>query len=416
MPSYPERELPCNRTPMTAQPTRICILGGGFGGLYTAGRLSQLPWEKFHEPEILLVDRHDRFLFSPLLYELLTEELQTWEIAPPFAELLANTGVRFIQATVADIDVDSKQVQLDNGQKLQADRLVLALGGETPLQMVPGSAEYAIPFRTIADAYRLAEKLRILEQSDAEKIRIAIVGAGYSGVELACKLADRLSMRGRVRLIEQGDMILRTSSEFNREAAMDALSARGVWTDLETTVQSIEPDSVSLVYKKQVDKIPVDVVLWTVGTRVPDVVRSLPLKQNQRQQLIATPTLQIIDHPDIFALGDLAECRDAVGQQVPATAQAALQQSDYTAWNIRASLTGRPLLPWRYQNLGEMMTLGIDNATLTGLGVKLDGPLAHLARRLIYLYRLPTFNHQVKVGFNWMTKPLQSALMEVLST
>ncbi|MBC6480281.1 MAG: NAD(P)/FAD-dependent oxidoreductase [Hormoscilla sp. GM7CHS1pb] len=402
---------------MTAQPTRICILGGGFGGLYTAGRLSQLPWEKSHEPEILLVDRHDRFLFSPLLYELLTEELQTWEIAPPFAELLATyTAVRFIQATVADIDVDSKQVQLDNGQKLQADRLVLALGGETPLQMVPGSAEYAIPFRTIADAYRLAEKLRILEQSDAEKIRIAIVGAGYSGVELACKLADRLSMRGRVRLIEQGDMILRTKSEFNREAAMDALSARGVWTDLETTVQSIEPDSVSLVYKEQVDKIPVDVVLWTVGTRVPDVVRSLPLKQNQRQQLIATPTLQIIDHPDIFALGDLAECRDAVGQQVPATAQAALQQSDYTAWNIWASLTGRPLLPWRYQNLGEMMTLGIDNATLTGLGVKLDGPLAHLARRLIYLYRLPTFNHQVKVGFNWMTKPLQSALMEVLST
>lgn len=401
---------------MTEQPTQICILGGGFGGLYTAERLSQLPWEQPSRPEIVLVDRHDRFLFSPLLYELLTGELQTWEIAPPFAELLANTGVRFIQATVADIDVDSKQVQLDNGQQLQADRLVLALGGETPLQMVPGCAEYAIPFRSIPDAYLLAEKLRLKEQSDAEKIRIAIVGAGYSGVELACKLADRLSTRGRVRLIEQGDMILRTSSEFNREAAMEALSARGVWIDLETTVSDIQPDSVSLVYKGQVDKIPVDVVLWTVGTKVPDVVRSLPLKQNQRHQLITTPTLQIIDYPDIFALGDLADCRDASGQQVPATAQAALQQSDYTAWNIWASLTGRPLLPWRYQNLGEMMTLGIDNATLTGLGVKLDGPLAHIARSLVYLYRLPTFDHQVRVGFNWMTKPLQSALMEVLST
>lgn len=416
MPSYPERELPCNRTPMTAQPTGICILGGGFGGLYTALRLSQLPWEKSQEPEIVLVDRHDRFLFSPLLYELLTGELQSWEIAPPFAELLANTGVRFIQATVADIDVDSKQVQLDNGQKLQADRLVLALGGETPLHMVPGCAEHAIPFRTIADAYRLAEKLRLLEQSDAEKIRIAIVGAGYSGVELACKLADRLETRGRVRLIELGDMILRTSSEFNREAAMNALSSRGVWIDLETTVQSIEADSISLVYKEQLDKIPVDVVLWTVGTLVADVVRSLPCKQNQRHQIVTTSTLQVIDHPDIFALGDLAACLDASSQQVPATAQAALQQADYTAWNIWASLTGRPLLPWRYQNLGEMMTLGIDNATLTSLGVKLDGPLAHIARRLVYLYRLPTFNHQVKVGFNWMTQPLQSVLMEVLST
>ncbi|MGK7900428.1 MAG: NAD(P)/FAD-dependent oxidoreductase [Hormoscilla sp.] len=401
---------------MTEQPTQICILGGGFGGLYTAKRLSQLPWEQSSRPEITLVDRHDRFLFSPLLYELLTGELETWEIAPPFTELLADTGVSFIQTAVASIDVDSKQVQLDNGHSIKADRLVLALGGETPLHIVPGCTEHAIPFRTIADAYRLAEKLRILEQSDTEKIRIAIVGAGYSGVELACKLADRLGTRGRVRLIEQGEMILRTSSEFNREAAMDALSARGVWTDLETTVQSIEPDSLSLVYKEQLDNIPVDVVLWTVGTRVADVVRSLPLKQNQRQQIVTAPTLQVIDYEDIFALGDLAECRDADGQQVPTTAQAALQQSDYTAWNIWASLTGRPLLPWRYQNLGEMMTLGIDNATLTGLGVKLDGPLAYLARNLVYLYRLPTFEHQVKVGFNWMTKPLQSAIMEVFST
>jgi NADH dehydrogenase FAD-containing subunit len=78
--------------------------------------------------------------------------------------------------------------------------------------------------------------------------------------------------------------------------------------------------------------------------------------------------------PEIFALGDLADCQDAEGQQVPNTAQAAFQQADYTAWNIWASLTGRPLLPFRYQHLGEMMTLGTDNATFTGLGIKLDGP------------------------------------------
>ena len=82
---------------MTQQQPRICILGGGFGGLYTALRLSQLPFSKTEKPEIVLVDRRDRFLFVPLLYELLTGELQTWEIAPPFAELLQNTGVRFCQ-------------------------------------------------------------------------------------------------------------------------------------------------------------------------------------------------------------------------------------------------------------------------------------------------------------------------------
>jgi NADH dehydrogenase len=88
---------------MTEQPNRICILGGGFGGLYTALRLSQLPWEKPQRPEIILVDQNDRFVFSPLLYELLTGELQTWEIAPPYEELLVNTGVRFTQAAVAEL-------------------------------------------------------------------------------------------------------------------------------------------------------------------------------------------------------------------------------------------------------------------------------------------------------------------------
>ncbi len=395
---------------MTQQPARICILGGGFGGLYTTLRLSQLPWEKLERPEIVLVDQSDRFLFSPLLYELLTGELQTWEIAPPFQEILENTGVCFCQGVVAGIDIDERRVQLQDGPEIPYDWLVLALGGETPLDMVQGATSYALPFRTVADAYRLEERLRILEESEADKIRVAIVGAGYSGVELSCKLADRLGERGRLRLIELTDQILRTSPEFNRTAATKALEARGVWIDLETKVESIGPDTIALEYKNQVDTIPVDLVIWTVGTQVAPAVRGLPLKQNQRGQLTTTPTLQVVDHPEIFALGDLADCRDAEGQQVPATAQAAFQQADYTGWNIWASVTDRPLLPFRYQYLGEMMTLGTDNATFSGLGIKLDGPLAYVARRLAYLYRMPTLDHQLKVGFNWITTPVLERL------
>ncbi|MCC5656798.1 NAD(P)/FAD-dependent oxidoreductase [Nostoc sp. XA010] len=395
---------------MTQQTSRICILGGGFGGLYTALRLSQLPWESTQKPEIVLVDQSDRFLFSPLLYELLTGELQTWEIAPPFEELLQSTGVRFYQGVVSGIDIDQKLVNVHEGPEIPYDRLVLALGGETPLDLVPGATSYAYPFRTISDVYRLEERLRFLEESDADKIRVAIIGAGYSGVELACKLADRLGERGRFRIIEIADQILRTSPEFNREAAKKAIEARGVFLDLETKVESIEQNSISLEYKNQLDTIPVDLVIWTVGTRVTPVVKSLPLKQNQRGQISTTSNLQVLDHPEIFALGDLADCHDVEGQQVPATAQAAFQQADYTAWNIWASLTNRPLLPFRYQQLGEMMALGIDNATLTGLGIKLDGPLASVARRIAYLYRLPTLDHQLKVGFNWLVRPIIETL------
>ncbi|MEM9922442.1 MAG: NAD(P)/FAD-dependent oxidoreductase [Cyanobacteria bacterium P01_D01_bin.50] len=395
---------------MTEQPKRICILGGGFGGLYTALRLVELDWEESQKPEIVLVDQNDRFLFSPLLYELLSGEMQTWEIAPPYEELLQNTGIRFYQEIISGIDTDQKSVCLQDGPEIPYDRLVLALGGETPLDMVPGATSYAYAFRTLADAYALEERLRIIEESDKDKIRVAIVGGGYSGVELACKLADRFGERGRFRLVEMGDGILRNSPEFNRDAAKKALDERGVWIDLETRVESIAADNISLEYKGVVDNLPVDLVIWTVGTRVIPLVKNLPVKHNQRGQITTTPTLQVLDNPHIFALGDLADSLDAEGKQVPITAQAAFQQADYTAWNIWASLTNRPLLPFRYQHLGEFMSLGVDNATLTGLGIKMEGTFGNVARRLAYLYRLPTLEHKLKVGFNWLSRPIIEAL------
>jgi len=393
------------------QPARICILGGGFGGLYTALRLSQFPFAKHETPEITLVDKRDRFLFSPLLYELLTGELETWEIAPPYSDLLANTNIRFIQGEVAHINLEDKQVKLDNDNTLNYDYLVLSMGGKTPLNGVEGAEKHAIAFRDIADAYQLEEKLRLLEASPAEKIRIAIVGGGYSGVELACKLRDRVGEKARIRIIEKSNMILQNSSEFNRDTAKKALEKRDIWMDLETSVQSVTENTISLLYKGQLDTLPVDIVLWTVGNQVSPLVENLDFAKNKRGQIITNSTLQVREYPEIFALGDLAECQDAEGKQVPATAQVAIQQADYTAWNIWASLTGRPLLQFRYFSLGEMMTLGTDNATLTGLGIELDGPLAHLVRRLAYLYRLPTLDHQIKVAFNWITRPFQEMLL-----
>jgi demethylphylloquinone reductase len=404
---------------MADAPQQICILGGGFGGLYTALRLSQLPWEGT-PPTITLVDHRDRFLFLPLLYELVTDELQTWEIAPPYAELLAGTPVQFRQAEVAAVDLDQHRVSLSDGTMLTYDRLVLALGGTTPMDMAPGVAEHALAFRTLEDAYYLKDRLRLLEASDAEKIRVAVVGGGYSGVELACKVAEQLGDRGRVRLVERTDTLLRTSPEYNREVAQKALSDLGVWVDLETAVDNVGADTISLTFRDQTDLLPVDVVLWTVGTRVNEVIANLPLKHNERQQVVVQPTLEAVDCPGVYALGDVADCRDAEGQQMPTTAQVALQQADFVGWNIWASISvgeassakNRPQIPFRYRHLGEMLTLGTSRATLTGLGVQLDGEWAHVARRLAYLYRMPTLTHQVRVGLNWMTKPLRDLLTQ----
>ncbi|ESA36259.1 nadh fad-containing subunit [Leptolyngbya sp. Heron Island J] len=395
---------------MAVSNQRVVILGGGFGGLYTALALSKLPWDKVTKPEITLVDQRDRFLFAPLLYELVSDELQTWEIAPPYAELLAGTGIKFHQSGVAGIDAAANSVCLKDDTVLPYDYLVLALGGETPMDMAPGVKEHAIAFRTLNDAYALKERLREIENSDADKIRVAVVGGGYSGVELVCKLAERLGERGRLRIIERGTAILQNSPAFNQKAAQDALTEKGIWIDYETTVTEVGVDTISLEYKDQTDVLPVELVLWTVGNRVNSLVASLPFEKNERQQLKIQPTLQLLNQDHIFAIGDLADGKDADGNMVPTTAQAALQQADYTAWNIWGALTGRPPLPFRYQHLGEMMTLGSDSATLAGLGLKLDGTAAHIARRLTYLYRMPTFEHQLRVGLNWISQPLRELL------
>lgn len=390
--------------------SRICIVGGGFGGLYTALRLSKFPWKNEERPEITLIDKSDRFLFSPLLYELITEEMQSWEIAPPFAELLANTGVYFQQGCVSGIDLEAGEVSLDNHQTIKYDYLVLSTGGKTPIEIVAGAKEYAIPFRTLEDAYRLQDKLRVLEAANPDKIRVAIIGGGYSGVELACKLAARLGEKGRIRIVEKGTQILQSSSEFNRETAIKVLEKNYIWQDLETEVTQIDADTISLLYKGQVDVIPVDVVIWTVGNQALGLITDLPLEKNQRGLLKVEPSLKVKGRDNIYALGDIAECYDTNGQVLPATAQVAFQQSDYCAWNLWASITHRPLLSFRYQPLGEMMTLGMDNATINGLGLQLDGSLAYITRRLLYLYRLPTLKHQLTVGLNWVTQPLVELL------
>jgi demethylphylloquinone reductase len=394
---------------MTSVP-RVCILGGGFGGLYTALRLNQLVWTAEQKPEITLIDRQTNFVFTPLLYELVTGEMQSWEIAPPFAELLKGTDIRFVEGSVDWIDKDQKSVTLEDGTEIDYDRLVLALGCETPSESVSGVTENAIPFRTLQDAYKLDEKLRILEASATEKIRIAIVGAGYSGVEVACKLADRLKERGRIRLIQSRDTILPDAPKFNRDAALKALEQRGIWVDLETTVSEITADSIGLIYKGQTDIIPVEVVMWTVGNQVSPAISHFGLPLDPQGKIAVTETLQVTENPAIYALGDAAAILNIEGESIPTTAQSALQQSDFVAWNIWSSLTDRPLLPFRYTNLGEMMALGNDNAVLSGMGIQLDGSLAYLARRLVYLYRLPTLEHQLKVGLNWLTQPLVKLL------
>ena len=170
----------------------VCVLGGGFGGLYTALRLSGLDWGGA-KPRITLVDRSDRFVFLPMLYELATGSVACWEVAPPFEEVLAGSGVEFVQADVRSLDTAARMVGVAEAgggglRHLPYDQCVLALGAEPVVGAVPGAAEHALPFYGLDDALALRRKLKALA-AEGGALRVTVVGGGYVGVELAANLA-----------------------------------------------------------------------------------------------------------------------------------------------------------------------------------------------------------------------------------
>jgi NADH:ubiquinone reductase (non-electrogenic) len=378
--------------------TQICILGGGFGGLYTALYLQRYAALR-KTCQVTLVDQNTHFLFTPLLYELMTGELKRWEIAPCFTQLLAKTNVQFCQATIQTVNLNARQVVLKDSHPLRYDYLILSTGKESGLDHIPGAADHVYPFRTLADAQRLHRRLCLLESSEQDLIRIAIIGAGPSGVELAGKLGDRLKQRGQIHLIDRGNDILKTFTPDSRITAYRALAARNIQVELEVGIEQMRGDRLVLRHYEQVTELPTDLVLWTAGGQLPEWVQNLPCLHSKAGKLLTSSTLQLIDYPEVFALGDLAEIQagNQPGTKIPATAQAAYQQADCAAHNLRAKIQGGRLKPFRYLHLGEMITLGTDSAAVTSFGISLRGRLACLVRRLVYLQRLPTLHHRLRV-------------------
>jgi NADH dehydrogenase len=375
---------------------QICILGGGFGGLYTALYFSRFAWVKSGRCQITLVEKNDRFLFTPLLYELLTGELQPWEIAPSYQKLLINTKINFCQEIIQDVDLNNRQVNLENGQKLSYDYLVLAVGCQNRWANIPGLETHALTFRTLRDVERLQAKLNILEASERQYRSIAVIGGGPNGVELACKLADRLGKRGEIHLIEIGTKILQNFSSGVSSAAYRAIASRPIQLHLRTRVKAIDADSITVVCDDNIITFPVDLVLWTAGTEAREWVNNLDCQKNSQGKLLTRSTLQLLDYPEVLALGDLAEIHNK-NKPIPATAQAAYQQASFASKTLIALIQNKKLRRFCYLYLGDMLTLGVGSAVVSSFFLNIEGALAAIIRRLVYIQRLPTFRHRMQV-------------------
>lgn len=383
------------------------IVGGGFGGLYTALALSEQP----QHPPILLIEPNEQFLFLPLLYELLSGELRRWEVAPRYDTLLAGRGIAHLRDRVEAIDTDGRLVHTRGGQSLAYRRLVIASGATSTTFGVPGADRHCVGFRSLSDVERLQHLLAQLSRSRRPLQRLAVVGAGATGVELACKLADLAGGHAVIELIEQGPQLLPQSRSFNREQAALALRRRDVRLRTHTAVVAVEAErlrlrrtdgsSATASPPTTEEELPTAAVIWTAGLAFrPPAITPAPAK-DARGRLRCEPSLQLQGCPDVFVIGDLAAL-DGGELPLPSSAQVAFQQAPVLAANLLRAQAGEPLQPFRWNDLGEMLSLGRGEASLCGVGLTLAGRAAFRLRQLAYLSRMPGLSHTLRVAAGWL--------------
>ncbi len=402
----------------------IVILGGGFGGLFTALHLRDI-----HSCPIILIDQSWSFVFKPLLYELLSSEVKLELICPRYDQLLDNSSITFVLGAVEEIDLHQKQIKLNSGLKYSYRHLVLALGSTTSYLAIPGAKEHTLSFRTAYEVFALAQHLRnrlqLATQTEdlAERhalLTVAIVGAGASGVEMAATLADLLPtwyiplggnpQEIRIAILQRGSEILKEStSDRLRETAQSELKGRTASVEvlLESEVKAVYPGAVEFERNGLLERLAAATVVWTTGNATHPVIDTLPIAAENRDKhnrLLVKPTLQLPDFPEVFAAGD---CAINPSNPQPATAQVAYQQGAAIAHNIKALIAGKSPTPASVNLRGTLMKLGLHESAVEIFDrYEVKGHLGQAIRLATYLELMPTPARNFVNRTGWFTEEI----------
>lgn len=403
--------------------TRIVILGGGFGGVFTAKHLlKQVP----AGVEIELINNTNYFVFQPLLPEVAGGTIASSDAVTPLRMLLK--GVRFRQAEIHSIDFDQKAVNVVQGSKkwlipVPYDHLVIALGQVVDLSRLPGMTEHAFTMKNLADAFRLRNHLiNCLEQADTTDdpvvkqrlLTFVVVGAGFSGVETVGEIEELIDRslkfypnisadEIKVVVIEFGPRILPELPEDLAHYAQQKLEKRGVRFMLRTatkaaTFRSVETADGTVIGTKT--------IVATIGNAPSPLVRNLPL-QLERGKIKTDRYMRALGHDNVWALGDIAMIpleADAEGQvrYAPPTAQFAVREGQHLAYNIATTLEQRrPMAPLIYKPKGSLASIGGFRGVGQVFGIKISGVTGWVVWRLFYITMLPGFTTKIRVWFNW---------------
>lgn len=403
---------------------KIVVVGGGAGGLELVTYLGRKLGRK-ERAEVVLIDRNPTHLWKPLLYEVAAGSLDAEIDSVSYRAHGHKYGFRFKLGTFSGVDRDKKVIHLApvidaDGEEILPqreeayDQLVISIGSASNDFNVPGVQQHCRFLDSTQQAIKFHQRLvnkfihlnrRLIDDPDA-KFRVAIVGGGATGVELAAELfnaRDLFSLYGldriksehlEVTLLEAGPRLVPALSEKVSAAVLNDLSALGTDIQLSTQIVRAEPQ----VFITADDRrISADILLWAAGVKVPEFMAEIEgLETNRVNQLVVNQYLQTTNDKTIYAIGDCAGYQLDDNKWVPPRAQSAHQMATLVGKNIVRSLKGQSLKPFKYSDKGslislsEFSTVGVLMGNLVrGDTINVQGRVARIA--YISLYRL----HQI---------------------
>lgn len=396
------------------------IVGGGFGGVYTALELEK---KLAGDPnvEITLISHENFFLFTPMLHEVAASDLDLTTIVSPIRKMLRK--VNFVAGEIQSINLESRKVTvlhgLDRHEHVhEFDQIVLSLGSTTNFFGLPGLEQNAITMKSLEDAVNLRNRLiAILEEADTEcgkqvrqpLLTIVTAGAGFAGVETIASINDFLrdSLKYfrninesdlRLVLIHPGDVILPELGPELGNYTQRKLKERGIEILTNARVTGFDGHVVTL---KDGTSIESRTLIWTAGTTPHALIGMLPCKSD-KGRICVNERLEVESHPGVWALGDCAVVPDlTTGKFCPPTAQHALRQARTTARNVIAHFKGGEKKAFKFKTIGQLASIGHRCGVARVFGMNFSGFIAWWMWRTIYLSKLPRFEKKLRVALDW---------------
>jgi NADH dehydrogenase len=424
-------------------PHRIVILGGGAGGLELATLLGDR-LGRSGAAAIMLVDRTPTHMWKPLLHEVAAGSMDVHAHQLDYLAQARWHHFQFRLGNVEQIDRQRREVTVgpvagEDGEEmlprraLAYDTLVIAVGSETNHFNTPGAAEHALMLDSAHDAERFHRKLIALclhadaqaQHGEKKEVRVVIIGAGATGVELAAELRHTTRLLAayglekldpetfvRLTLIEAAPRILPPLSERISNATHELLEQIDVEVVVGERVMEITGNSVRTASGRV---FPADLIVWAAGIKAPDWLQTLGLEVNRINQLVVHETLQTTRDPDVFAFGDCAACPwPGHKNNVPPRAQAAHQQATMLVKSMKLRLAGKPLPRYRYRDFGSLVSIGEGTAVgnlmggLIGGSIFLEGLFAKVMYISLYRMHLAALHGWPRTLLDTFTRFLRS--------